>query len=106
MMVYNDLMTIDQIWELIEKESYYFYTHCLVEAKKEGIGPEDILYCLLTGKIIEKYPERKRVLIYSILRDGIPLHIVVDLSQEDVLMIVTCYIPDDKEWIKYQKRKR
>ncbi len=99
-------MTSDQIRQLIENESYYFYTHCLTEAKKDGVGPEDILYCLLTGKIIEKYPERKRALVYGVLEYGLPLHVVVDLNQKGVLMIVTCYVPDDKEWINYQKRKR
>ncbi|MEW6687340.1 MAG: DUF4258 domain-containing protein [Candidatus Edwardsbacteria bacterium] len=99
-------MKIQRIRGLIEKESYYFYTHCLIEAKKDDVGPEDILYCLLTGKIIEAYPERKRVLVYSTMPNGIPLHIVCDLSQKGILAIVTCYIPDKKEWIKYQKRKR
>ena len=97
---------LNRIRNFIKKESYYFYSHCLIEAKKDGIEPEDILYCLLTGKIIEQYSERNRVLVYAMLNNGIPLHVVGDLSQEDVLMIVTCYIPDDKEWINYQKRKR
>lgn len=99
-------MKIDRIRRLIEKESYYFYTHCIIKAKKDGVGPEDILYCLLTGKIIEKYPERKRVLIYGIMPNDIPLHVVCDLSQKEILAIVTCYIPDEREWIKYQKRRR
>jgi len=48
-------MAIEQIKGLIEKEFYYFYAHCLTEAKKDGISPEDIIYCLLTGKVVEKY---------------------------------------------------
>lgn len=91
---------------MIESEAYYFYTHCLIEAKKDGVGPEDIIFCLLTGKIIEVYPSRRRVLVYGAMVNNIPLHIVCDLSQKDVLAIVTCYIPDDKEWLRYQKRKR
>lgn len=99
-------MDIDRIASLIEKESYYFYTHCLIEAKKDDVAPEDITYCLLKGRIIEKYRERKRVLVYGVIPNGIPLHVVCDLSQKDVLAVVTCYIPDEKEWIKHQKRKR
>ncbi len=99
-------MIIEKIQQLIKEESYYFYTHCLIEAKKDGVCPEDIIYCLLTGKIIEKYSERKRVLIYGTIGEKIPLHVICDLSQEDIIFIVTCYIPDGREWIQYQKRKR
>lgn len=99
-------MGLKRIRRLIEKECYYFYTHCLIEAKKDDISPEDILYCLLAGKIIERYPARKRILIYGVMPNDIPLHVVCDLSQDNILAIVTCYIPDEKEWLKYQKRKR
>lgn len=99
-------MTLGKIRSLIEKENYYFYNHCLTEAKKDGVSPEDIIYCILTGKLIEKYPDRKRVLIYREMANNIPLHIICDLSQPGVLFIVTAYIPDDKKWIKSQKRKR
>ena len=105
-MRYNDDDISQQIRQRIESKRYYFYIHCLVEAKKDGIGPEDILYCLLTGKIIERYPERRRFLIYGVLKDSIRLHVVVDLNQNEVLFIVTCYIPDEKIWLRYQKRKR
>lgn len=97
---------MERIRQLIEKEAYYFYTHCLIEAKKDDVGPEDILYCLLTGKIIERYPQRKRVLVYGTMPNEIPLHVVCDLSQQIILAIVTCYIPDEKQWLKYQKRKK
>ena len=105
-MDYNDDNTIKQIKKLIQGDKYFFYTHCLIEAKKDGISPEDILYCLLTGKIIESYPERKRLLVYGVVNHSIRLHAVVDLSQDDVLIIVTCYIPDEKIWLRDQKRKR
>lgn len=99
-------MNIERIRSLIEKEDYYFYTHCLVEAKKDGISPEDIIYCLFTGRIIESYLQRKRILAYGTMPNGIPLHIVCDLSQKALVAIVTCYIPAEEKWIKYQKRKR
>lgn len=99
-------MSIGWIRQLIERESYYFYTHCLIEAKKDDVGPEDILYCLLTGKIIERYPQRKRVLVYATMPNEIPLHVVCDFSQRSLLAIVTAYIPTEEEWINYQIRKR
>jgi hypothetical protein len=97
---------MERIRQLIEKEAYYFYTHCLIEAKKDDVGPEDILYCLLTGKIIERYPQRKRVLVYGTMPNEIPLHVVCDFSQRNLLAIVTAYIPTEEEWLNYQIRKR
>lgn len=105
-MVYNNFGIYDRIKFFVESKLYYFYAHCLVEAKKDGLGPDDILRCILSGKIIEQYPERERALIYGRLDSGIPLHVVVDLSQGNILLIVTCYIPDNRQWIQYQKRKR
>lgn len=105
-MVYNGFGIYDRIKFFIKSESYYFYAHCLIEAKKDGLGPDDILQCLLSGEIIEEYPGRDRVLVYGKIDSDIPLHVVVDLSQESLLLIVTCYIPDERQWIHYQKRKR
>ena len=51
---------IDLIKEYVTTERFEFYRHALTEAKKDGIEPEDVVYLLLTGKIIEAYPERER----------------------------------------------
>jgi len=51
---------IDVIKEYVESERFEFYRHALTEAKKDGIEPEDVVYVLLTGKVIEAYPERER----------------------------------------------
>jgi len=96
---------IDIIREYIESDNYEFYSHALTEAKKDGVEPEDVVYVLLTGKIIEEYPDRKRVLIYGKLRGNCPLHVVCDLFDEQVMYIPTVYIPAERDWIKYQIRK-
>jgi len=56
---------IGLVREYVETERYEFYRHALTEAKKDGVEPEDVVYVLLTGKIIEEYPERERLLIYG-----------------------------------------
>jgi len=95
-----------QIKAYIESERYEFYRHALTEAKKDGVEPEDVVYVLLSGKVIEEYPERERLLIYGEMPNQLPLHVVCDLSDEEVMYIPTVYIPSKGEWVKFQIRKR
>ena len=97
---------INLIKKIIEEDRFEFYGHALTESKKDGIEPEDIISVLLTGKIIEEYPDRNRVLIYGRMDNGIPLHVVCDLSDEEMMYVVTSYIPQNTEWIRSQIRKR
>lgn len=99
-------MDIEEIRAKIRSGRFSLVDHALTEAFKDGISVNDILYCIANGKIIEEYPERKRCLIYSMLDFDIPLHVVVDYSWEEEIDIVTSYIPDSNEWIKFQIRKR
>ncbi len=101
------MITIEKIRNFIQNEKYEFYTHAITEGKKDGVEPEDIIYVLLTGKIIEEYPDRQRVLVYGEMINGIPLHVICNYSDSDILYIVTIYIPSDDEWTcNYQKRKK
>ena len=101
------MISIEDIRSFIQNESYEFYNHVLTEAKKDGVEPEDIVYVLLTGKIIEKYQGRCRVLVCGTMFNGLPLHVICDYSDKDVIYIPTVYIPSDDEWINnYQCRKK
>lgn len=101
------MIPIEKIRSFIENEDYEFYVHAITEAKKDGIEPEDIIYVLLTGKIIESYPERERVLVYGEMINRVPLHVVCNYSDPTLMYIVTAYIPSDDEWTcNYQKRKK
>lgn len=101
------MITIEKIRNFIQNERYEYYTHAITEGKKDGVEPEDIIYVLLTGKIIEKYPERQRVLVCGKMLNGLPLHVVCNYSDSDMIYIVTIYIPSDAEWISnYQQRKK
>jgi hypothetical protein len=97
---------IDLIREYVEGDRYEFYRHALTEARKDGAEPEDVVYVLLTGKVIEEYPKRERILVYGRMKNKVPLHVVCDFSDEDVMYIPTVYIPSKRDWTKYQVRKR
>jgi hypothetical protein len=97
---------LNDVRRLVLEGKYFFYTHALTEAKKDGIAPEDAVHAILTGKVIEEYPDRQRVLVFAMLPDKVPLHVVCDYSQANVLLIVTVYIPDDRQWIGFEVRRK
>ena len=101
---------VEKIKEKFKKGEYAVSDHAIVEGRKDGIDPktvEKLERVAINGKIIEEYPERKRVLLFSeIEEDGMPVHIVVDYSEPEEPVIVTSYIPDSRYWIKYQIRKK
>jgi len=78
----------------------------MVEAMKDGLTGDDILYVALHGKIIEEYPERNRCLLYAIVPTGMPVHIVIYYSWGEEYEITTTYIPDSREWINSQIRRK
>ena len=76
--------SIENIRDFVRNEDYEFYSHAITEAKKDGVEPEDVVYVLLTGKIIERYPKRRRVLVYGTMLNGLPVHVVCDYSDKDI----------------------
>ncbi len=98
-------MDIETIRRLIRDGKYYFYAHALTEAKKDGVTPEDAVYVVLTGEIIEEYAERKRVLVYGMMTSDIPLHVVCDYSNDDIILFPTVYIPSRRRWVSSRRRK-
>ena len=103
----NPLISEENIRDFVQNENYEYYNHAITEAKKDGVEPEDVVYVLLTGKIIERYPKRHRVLVHGAMLNGLPLHVVCDYSDKDMMYLPTVYIPSDKEWTNnYQRRKK
>ncbi len=99
------MLTIEQIRALIQAGQYVVHGHLITELDKEGIPVEEATIIILNGKIIEEYPERQRVLVAGLTSDQVPAHIVCDLSMEDVVQLVTGYIPDSRQWFGTKKRK-
>ena len=101
------MISIENIRDWVQSENFEFYSHAITEAKKDGVEPEDVVYVRLTGKIIERYSRRRRVLVYGTMLNGLPLHVVCDYSDKDMMYIPTVYIPSDEEWTNnYQHRKK
>jgi hypothetical protein len=90
-------VNLNEVRRLVLEGKYFFYIHALTEAKKDGVTPEDAVHAILTGEVIEEYSDRQRCLVFAVLPDKVPLHVVCDYSQANMLLIVTIYIPDDRQ---------
>lgn len=99
-------MDITCIRELFRQGNFTVYFHAFEEALKDGITGDDIVYVIEHGEIIEEYPERSRCLLLATAPTKVPIHIIIDYSCRDELQIVTTYIPNQREWIAFRKRRR
>ena len=80
--------------------------HAQVEGFKDGLELRDLHFVLETGRLIESYPERRRLLLFAIVPSSrLPVHIVIEDGNDEVV-IVSSYVPDPSEWIAFAKRRR
>ena len=99
-------MEIEEIRATIQRGAYFVTDHAISEGFKEGISVADMLEAIAKGKVIERYRERERCLVYGRRNDGLPIHVVIDFAPRTSLEIVTTYIPQRQQWIKDQRRKK
>ena len=80
--------------------------HALREAHKEGLRGRDIVYVVLSGTLVELYPDRRRVLIDgSHTKNSLPIHVVCDYTDLYVVVVVTVYIPNRLSWAHPLRRR-
>jgi hypothetical protein len=99
-------MTIQGIQDKIRKGKYRFSDHAVKRMIKRSIDRREIEEAILGGEIIEEYPDDKffpSCLIYGKTRKGRDLH--VQISLPPVVVVITTYEPDPKEWIGCKIRR-
>jgi hypothetical protein len=103
-------LTIEAIRQNVRAGRYQIKLHAVQHALKEGFGEQEIVDAILSGRIIEEYPERQRTLICGLLTieqdTGIYMHVVCEQNYPDQVEIVTAYIPDAREWENPPFRRR
>jgi len=97
---------IEVMRALIQQGAFSITDHALTEGFKDGITVEDMIGVVMKGKIIERYPERHRCLVYGRNADGLPVHVVVEFRSKLTVEIITTYIPHRDQWIKGRVRKK
>ncbi len=95
-------MDIKIIRNIVRTKRYQVKLRAVQHALQEGFGEKEILAALLTGSIIETYPERGRVLVCgkAIFDTNMEmyLHVVCEQNWSDQIEIVTAYIPSRLDW--------
>lgn len=86
----------------LARERIVYSAHALAEmlAEAEVITVEEVKKVVLTGKIIEDYPEDKRghsFLILAKVYDIRPVHVVC-APKDGYLAIITVYVPTVNKW--------
>lgn len=103
-------MNIIEIRERVRQGFYLVKRDAILHAIKEGFTRYDMVDAVLTGRIIEEYPDRQRVLICGetslSLKTTIYLHVVCQCSDPIYVEFVTSYIPDEKIWASPPFRRR
>jgi hypothetical protein len=73
--------------------------HALYEAHKESLRAKDVFHAVFNGRILERYPRRKRVLIVGpTIGFDLRIHVVCEYADRDEILAITVYVPDRPQW--------
>jgi len=102
---------IEAIRRRIREDHYLIKADAILHAIKEGFDRANMVHAVLTGRVIEEYSERKRVLVCgrTVLQpEGLEiyLHVVCEHRDPVYVELVTAYIPDEVTWDKPPFRRR
>jgi hypothetical protein len=100
-------MEIEGIRVKIGIAEYRFSDHAVKRMIKRSIDRMAIEQAVLSGEIIEEYPDDKyspSCLIYGKTKAGRNLHVQISLPPS--VVIITAYEPDETEWIDYRVRRK
>jgi hypothetical protein len=93
----------------VNPKRIYFSLHAIRRMFSRGISAADVRNAIVTGEIIEEYPDDtpypSALLLATI--DGCPLHVVVAMDRaEDRIIVVSLYRPDPLKWEPGFRRRR
>jgi hypothetical protein len=93
---------IKQLRNQVGNGYYLVKPHAVLHALKEGFDESDMVDAVLSGRIIEEYPDDQRVLICGkttlSTSTTIYLHVVCEYRDPNYVEFVTVYIPDETMW--------
>lgn len=91
------MLTIDLKWILacVRAQRYRYSRHGDQERQNDGLTLLDVEQAILSGRVLEQYPDTGRgmsCLIAGFADNGKPVHVVCG-CQGDWMVVVTVYIP-------------
>lgn len=91
-----EVIDINNLRKYYEQENVIITIHAQERIRKRGIRLKDIRNCIMTGEIIEQYPDDypfPSCLIFGYTMDNRILHVVVS-DEGEGSRIITAYYPD------------
>ena len=101
-------MKIEKYKKLCTDDSIAVTQHANRRFNERGINLDDIESAILSGEIIEEYPDDKpfpSCLIFGKSEKNLPLHVVASVDEE-FLYIITAYYPSLQKWNEDFKTRR
>ena len=93
-------MDIEQLRKLCTAKPFMMTRHAEARRRQRGISVPAIKNAIMTGEIIEDYPDaypHPACLILSLKQADRPLHVVCGVA-DDTLWVITVYQPDVSQW--------
>ena len=93
-------LSMAEIQKLCSEEKIIITLHAAKRLEQRGIRSKDITDCIMSGEIIEQYPEdypHPSCLILGDNGEAKPLHVVLGSNMEQ-LWIITAYYPSLEKW--------
>ena len=100
-------MEILSIQSAVQQGRLFFTEHAIRQMAKHDIMDGEVREAILSGEIIEEYPEDKygpSCLVYGHTQHTRPLHVQCSLPPR--VRVITVYQPDPEEWIGNRQRRR
>lgn len=102
------MINIETLQGYYEQDKIIISVHAQNRLRQRGIKQRDVRNCIMTGEIIEQYPDDfpfPSCLVYGHTSDKRIIHVVV--SDEGTFgRIITAYIPDTKKFKSDLKTRR
>jgi hypothetical protein len=101
-------MNFEKIRQLVNSSKIKWSTHCLERMQERDISIADIEQCILSGEIIEDYPNDfpyPSCLIFGYTVNKEILHVIVG-TDESLLYIITAYYPNTTKFMEDLKTRR
>lgn len=92
-------MDILDLRKLCNDDTIQVTSPVLKRCRERNITLDDIISCIMSGEIIEDYPNdypHPSALIMG-YKNGNPIHLVAGIGN-DKLWIITAYLPDPNQW--------
>ena len=96
----------ERIREHIKDDAILISSHARVRMFERNISTDDLMEVLLSGEVIEEYPDDDPCpssLILGFIHHA-AYHVVTAICT-DHLRIITVYIPDEEKWTDFRTRR-